>query len=153
MKKVTLFGILFVFLAVANCGAVDSIFGQQTSKIIKARVTLNIFSGRPNPTWTLSTKNANQLVTKISELPKSNSTSSIDGLGYNGFQIEFTHSASRKSSITSNKGLVVYNVNGTNYYFTDSQRLVEKFLLESGKSTLNSQLYQTVKAEIETNKN
>ncbi len=153
MKKITLFGILFVFLAVANCDAVDSIFEQPTLKVIKAKVTLNIFSGRPNPTWALSAKHANQLVTKISELPKSDSTSSLDGLGYSGFRVELTHSASRKSKITAYKGLVIYNVNGTSYYFTDSQRLVEKFLLKSGKSTLDSQLYQTVKAEIETNGN
>ena len=153
MKKSTLFGILFVFLAVANCDAVGSIFDQPTLKVVKAKVTLNIFSGRPNPTWALSSKDANQLLSKINELPKSNSTSSLDGLGYNGFQVELTHSASPKSKIISDKGLVIYSNNGTNYYFSDSQRLVEKFLLKSGKSTLDSQLYQTVKAEIETNGN
>jgi hypothetical protein len=98
MKKITLFGILFVFLAVANCDAVGSISEQPTLKVMKAKVMLNIFSGKPNPTWALSTENANQLVTKISELPKSDSTSSLDGLGYSGFRVELTHSASARET-------------------------------------------------------
>ncbi len=153
MKKITLFGVLFVFLAVANCGAVGSTFEQPKSKVMKARVMLSIFSGRPNPTWTLSAKNAEQLVTKINKLPKSDSASSPDGLGYTGFQVELTDSESRKSKITAYKGLVVYNVNDTSYYFSDSGRSIEKLLIESGKSTLDRQLYQTVKAEIETSGN
>ena len=153
MKKITLFGVLFVFLAAANCGAVGSTIEQPKSKVTKARVMLSIFSGRPNPTWTLSAKNAEQLVTKINKLPKSDAAFSPDGLGYTGFQIELTDSESRKSKITAYKGLVVYNVNDTSYYFSDSRRSIEKLLIESGKLTLDHQLYQTVKAEIETSDN
>ncbi|HXH69778.1 MAG TPA: hypothetical protein VNI60_05455 [Pyrinomonadaceae bacterium] len=120
MKKITLFGILFIFLATGNYDAAGFVFEQPTLKVMKAKVMLNMFSGRPNPTWALSTKNAKQLVTKINELPKSDSASSPDGLGYAGFQVELAHSASRKSKITAYKGLVVYNVNDTSYYFVDS---------------------------------
>lgn len=150
MKKIILFGVLFVFLAVANCGAVGSTIEHPKSKIMKARVVLSIFSGRRNPTWALSAKNAEQLVAEINNLTESDAASSPDGLGYTGFQVELTDSESRKSKITAYKGLVVYNVNDTSRYFSDSQRSIEKLLLESGKSTLDRQLYQTVKAEIET---
>src|SRR5215470_12843066 len=49
-------------------------------------VTLDIFSGRPNPHWTLSEEQVNDLQTRLRTLPEA-SPVAPPGLGYRGFLV------------------------------------------------------------------
>ena len=51
-------------------------------------VTLDAFSGRPNPTWTLSEEEGAALARLLVDLPRSPTAATEDGLGYRGFILE-----------------------------------------------------------------
>lgn len=50
-------------------------------------VTLDVFSGRPNPSWTLSPEEAEELAGKLEDLPPSDRSAAADDLGYRGFVV------------------------------------------------------------------
>src|SRR5262245_49044670 len=51
---------------------------------ISAEVELDVFSGRPNPVWTLSNADTAELERRLSALTKTSATTLFDGLGYRG---------------------------------------------------------------------
>ena len=55
-------------------------------------VTMNVFSGRPNPTWTLDDTEAQPLLKEIA-LHRgllTNQEAGFDGLGFRGIDIQFS---------------------------------------------------------------
>jgi len=57
---------------------------NETNKVI--RISLSVFSGRPNPYWELSGEKIDELRNKIIGLPRTKEVQS-PGLGYRGFKI------------------------------------------------------------------
>ncbi len=51
------------------------------------RVELDIFSGRPNPSWELSAEDVSELAGRITNLTPASRSSVMGGLGYRGFVI------------------------------------------------------------------
>jgi hypothetical protein len=117
----------------------------------KAKVTLDIFSGRENPSWQLSEEQINKLLSTLDALPTSERVRFFDGLGYRGFLVSLTEAASSKEagSIKAYKGAVLYSAGGVEKFFTDKERRVENLLLESGGSQLGADIRDIVKREIE----
>jgi hypothetical protein len=54
-------------------------------KIVLIVVELDVFSGRPNPTWSLSVEQAEELLEAFQNLPPTDKLSPETGLGYRGF--------------------------------------------------------------------
>lgn len=54
------------------------------NNLSRIEVLLDIFSGRPNPRWTLSDEQVNDLQTRLRTLPEAKPTT-LPGLGYRGF--------------------------------------------------------------------
>jgi hypothetical protein len=50
-------------------------------------VELDVYSGRPNPTWTLTAEEITTLAARLNGLPLSDSPPPESGLGYRGFLI------------------------------------------------------------------
>lgn len=48
-------------------------------------VELDVFSGRPNPTWSLSAEQIRELLEAFRDLPPADQPSPENGLGYRGF--------------------------------------------------------------------
>jgi hypothetical protein len=48
-------------------------------------VELDVFSGRPNPTWSLSVEQSMELLEMLQNLPPADKLSQENGLGYRGF--------------------------------------------------------------------
>lgn len=48
-------------------------------------VELDVFNGRPNPTWTLKTEESVKPINMLKSLPPVDNTPTEDGLGYRGF--------------------------------------------------------------------
>lgn len=51
------------------------------------RVELDIFSGRPNPTWELSSEEVDEFTARLSDLTPCDRAFAPPGLGYRGFEI------------------------------------------------------------------
>lgn len=53
-------------------------------------VSLEIFSGRPNPAWQLTADECTQVTRLLETLPETSVTENIGGLGYSGFLLTVT---------------------------------------------------------------
>jgi hypothetical protein len=96
----------------------------------EVRVTLGIYSGRPDPTWTLTGAEAAAVERAIEALPETAGTPPEGGLGYHGFTI-----TSLGRTLTAYLG-VVSTGGGPGVVRTDPGRTVERLLLELGRARL-----------------
>jgi len=120
----------------------------------KAKVTLQIFSGRENPSWSLSEKQIDELLALLKDLPKTEPSDFQGGLGYQGFRVVLTENTTEKThEIIVYQGRIFYKTAQAEAYFADRDRRLEKFLLKSGDSHLDDKLPKSVKDEIESPEN
>jgi hypothetical protein len=120
--KTTLF-----FLILAGCISCASNKANQRMKIF---VQLDVFSGRPNPSWELSPSESGELLKQLSLLTEvdKNNAPFHDNLGYRGFIISFQEDGSTKpppNVYRVYKGFVLMN----GKVYSDSS-YIEKQLLE-----------------------
>jgi hypothetical protein len=73
-------------------------------------VELDIFSGRPNPTWTLSGEETSQLLALLANLPSKEAGWPASGLGYRGFVVSFRDPQDRVVTVRIHGGTVERSV-------------------------------------------
>lgn len=109
--------------------------GSQQSRKVSPNVlvTLEVFSGRPNPSWALSPDEVRELTRRLQGLPPSRQSPAEGDLGYRGFRILNNSSAAGvPSEIVFTKGVVtVRDENGTRHY-TDAGG-IESWLVEQAR--------------------
>lgn len=138
MKKVTIWLLTFVILTCSVSYKTQTRSRNSISKNVKkATVTLQIYSGRENPKWTLTDRQVNELLALLDNLSKSQPVALNDGLGYTGFRVVLDEKGTKtKREIVAYRGQILYRKDNSKEYFTDSERSLEKFLLKTGDSTL-----------------
>jgi len=94
-------------------------------------VTLGIYSGRPDPTWTLSSAEAAAVERAIEALPQTAGTPPEGGLGYHGFTV-----VGGGRTLTAYQGVVSAGGSGPQVLRSDPGRTVERLLLELGRAQL-----------------
>jgi hypothetical protein len=135
---------------------IQPVFAQNTNKItanttnrMTMHVILDIFSGRPNPIWQLSTEQESELFKIISQLEtskrsgNSNKESSL-GLGYRGIIVE---GLSKRFEIYN--GTVKVFENNSSHMLEDRKYLLEQWLLQTGTAKINDNLTKVVNDEIQ----
>jgi hypothetical protein len=77
-----------LFLILAVCISCSS---NKANKGMKISVQMDVFSGRPNPSWELSPSESGELLKQLSLLTEvdKNNAAFHDNLGYRGFIISF----------------------------------------------------------------
>ena len=118
---------------------------------MKIHVTLNIFSGRPNPQWELSQGQTAQFLKKILKLKTKENfhfDSSNDQLGYRGLIIEEANFGQILRRFYISNGTVNVTENKSSYILEDKEYSIEKWLLETSPNYL-SEIIKYVKQEIE----
>lgn len=108
-----------------------------------AEVELDIFSGRPNPTWKLSGEETSQLLGLLGNLQSTEARRPEPGLGYRGFVVSF-----RDSTVRIYGGTVERSVGGSSESFADEDRALERWLLKASGSRLSPDLYEIVAREL-----
>jgi hypothetical protein len=151
--------ILFLFLFIAAC----------SNNPPGAQVCLSIFSGMPDPCWNLTIKQSNQLIEMIKEAPDGVWKNNDVGLGYRSINVFFYNKTELSkgncpTSLTVFDELMSYNkdewymldsygyFNESNpnlIYKQDPGREIEKWLLETGKDSLEPQIYKIAKETIQ----
>jgi hypothetical protein len=134
---------------------IQSAFAQNTNKItanitnrMTVHVILDIFSGRPNPTWQLSQEQESELFNRISHLETkkrlgiSNNESSF-GLGYRGLIVE---GMSKRFEIYN--GTVKVFENNSSHVLVDTRYHLEQWLLQTGTDNTNGNLLKFINEEI-----
>jgi hypothetical protein len=92
------------------------------------RVTLGIYSGRADPTWTLADADAAALDVALASLSGVVGTPPVGGLGYHGFTIE-----GPEGTVIAFDGAVAPAGDGDRAYLADPGRTIERLLLETAR--------------------
>ena len=113
-------------------------------------VTLDIFSGRPNPSWILEDDEARQLLDRIyaAEQRTPLKVPGAEGqLGYRGFSLHATAvSPFGQLRIQAHQGII--DTGPRELSAVDESREIEKALLESGASRLDPALVKHVELSL-----
>jgi len=103
-------------------------------------VELDVYSGRPNPTWTLSADEAEQIARLLQDLPRAQSAAA-EGLGYRGFVLVTSgRDDSLPRSIRVNGGIVTVRQEGRVEHFADARGLEERLLEQARANGFGSVL-------------
>jgi hypothetical protein len=116
-----------------------------------ARVTMDVYSGRPNPEWNLSADQIAELRKRLSSpaAPAKSDAKVSDDLGYRSMQV-LVKDANGENSITVSRGLVLQQIGANTKRHVDEQRALELWLLRTGEGTLSAELMQKTAAKIST---
>jgi hypothetical protein len=102
---------------------------------------LGIYSGRPDPTWTLTPGEAAQLESLVTALPQRLGIPRQGGLGYHGFTIDVPSGFGGEGAartLVAFEGEVAEFGTGSRSIGIDQRRSVEHFLLETGRARLGA---------------
>jgi hypothetical protein len=116
-------------------------------------VTLDIFSGRPNPTWTLTKEQTILFLHKISEIKPTNENIREKILGYRGFTVDQI----ANKDLTS-KRFHIYNgaikvlSNSSSYLLKDKDFQIEKWLLQTAYNHIDNSTFNFVQDDIANRK-
>ncbi len=102
-------------------------------------VTLEVFSGRPNPEWSLAPAQSAEFEQRLAALPAADIAGLDDPLGYRGFSVR-----GRVSPVRVFRGQVM---NGQQA-LADPGRRLERWLLDSGRGSIDPGLAAHVDLEI-----
>ncbi|NJP08080.1 MAG: hypothetical protein HC866_00235 [Leptolyngbyaceae cyanobacterium RU_5_1] len=110
------------------------------------QVELDVFSGRPNPQWELTSQEAKEFVSRLEALPQHQGKSSVnEGLGYRGLIVtKPNENIEGYNEILISNGLVVAKQNDQSKQFTDQNRRLERWLFQTGKGQLDEALYKQI---------
>lgn len=112
----------------------------------RVEVELDIFSGNPNPTWILPDADGILFFKRLAILPKVSAKKLSTNLGYRGFIVQVTN-GTEKSLVRIQNGTVQLSQEDTNVYYSDQNRDLERWLLNSAKPSLKSDLFKIVESE------
>lgn len=109
------------------------------------QVTLDIFSGRPNPSWTIRPEDKQELTRRLAGLSRARQIPSDRGLGYRGFVItNQTEENGLPTEIRVFEGLVTTKGKAGVSTFHDTNHL-EKWLAEQAREQGLESLLETVR--------
>jgi hypothetical protein len=101
-----------------------------------ADVEIDIFSGLPNPAWSLSDEQTASLLEMVSALSKTEPIPRSDDLGYRGMVVRIRDAAARELYL--HNGVVDLSGN----YYSDPDRRVARWLLDTGRSFVDQSIYE-----------
>ncbi len=124
--------------AVTSAGAAPATMFDVFAESPITTVSLVLYSGRPDPSWALSEVQATALTALLESLPRVDGSPPAGGLGYHGFTIERLTPEDMPRLLVAFEGAVSDPLSSHLSYLADPERLVERFLLESGRDQLSA---------------
>jgi len=118
------------------------------SPLPSVTVTLGIYSGRPDPTWTLTDVQVAALVGQLASLTVTNGVPPQGGLGYHGFSMLVHEAGKADRTVVAYRGAVTSPGDAPGTYRDDPQRTVEQALLQTGRSHLAATEVSVVEADL-----
>jgi hypothetical protein len=112
-------------------------------------VTLNVFSGKPNPTWTLADGQPVEFLRRLRELHVSKAAArEADNLGYRAVSVEFQDQTKAAVMVKASRGVVTLDRSGQQSHYIDAGRQFELWLVHTGDSHLAPDILRYVTGEI-----
>lgn len=133
------------FFAMAAC--VETLILGVGGKVM--RVELDVFSGRPNPSWDLTSQEEQEFLSRLRSLPTGAGSGTIaDKLGYRGVIVTAgNQTIDGFDEIVASEGIVLGRQASSVQMFTDKGRALERWLLDTGKQHLAPDLYGAISKE------
>ena len=113
----------------------------------RCEVELDIFSGMPNPAWTLTEFEADSFVQQVTALPQDQARDLAGNLGYRGFIVQCTQGTGTRV-VSIQAGIVKITEGATTAHARDEARKLERWLLGTGKPHLRPEIFQIVEREL-----
>lgn len=107
-------------------------------------VTLYLFSGRPDPTWTLTVEQTAALMERLAALPAGTPRAEPEGLGYRGLALQLADQTIRLFNAT-----VRVEQNGQVRWLADPNQTLTLWLLMTGEPTIGKDLVAMVQRELQ----
>jgi hypothetical protein len=114
---------------------------------VHCEVELDIFSGVPNPAWSLTVAESENFVKQLSALAQTPARELAGNLGYRGFIVQYSQGADMQLVRVQN-GITHISRGTTNLYVRDQDRRLERWLLNTGKPHLKEELFQIADREL-----
>ena len=105
----------------------------------QVEVTLGLYSGVPDPAWTLTAAQANELAAALAGLTRIEGPAPTGGLGYHGFTI-----SSPDGTLVAYDGTVVSADSEPPYVLDDPDRTIERLLLDTARPHVTIEEIQIV---------
>ena len=133
-----------VLLLSGGCAAIPDALPASTP--VQVRVELDVYSGRPNPTWPLSEDQAQEFLARLAALPVAQQSGEFyDGLGYRGFIVHLTDAAGVEATVRIYKNSISRNGGQGATYATDSDQQLERWLLQTNdRNQVDEDLFKLV---------
>jgi hypothetical protein len=111
---------------------------------VVAQATLDIFSGRPNPTWTLTEAQTRDLQSRLTRLStKLRTAPDVPNLGYRGVRVRV-----ETSELTVARGGVAIESTGSVVHFVDADRQLESWLLHTAQGKVPPDILKIAEADL-----
>ena len=116
-----------------------------------AQVELDVFSGRPNPSWALSDAETDTFMLMAAALSPTAEQAYPGRLGYRGLGVTL-RAASGGEVIWRVWDHVAQRTSGaTSAYYADPEQALQKWLLQAGKPYLPADLFESVQVDMTAN--
>lgn len=139
---------LIGFVLVAACTGSGTPAPPADTPLPSVTVSLGIYSGRPDPSWTLTDVQVAALVGQLASLPLTYGTAPQGGLGYHGFTILVQQAGQPDQTFAAYRGTVTGSGDAPGTYRADPQRIIESALLETGRPHLSATVVSVVEAAL-----
>jgi hypothetical protein len=112
-------------------------------------VTLDVFSGRPNPTWPLAEGTTVEFLRRLHALDSSKAAPpEFEDLGYRAVSAQFQDETKGIVVVKVSRGIVTLNRAGQQLHYLDAGRQFELWLVNTGGAHLTPDILRYVTGEI-----
>jgi len=138
-------------ITTSSCGGADlSKRKEEKPSPDAGTVEVDLYSGRPNPAWSLTPEEVAQLVERVDGLAPADEVEPPGRLGFRGLRFRLYAGGREIASAESFDGHLRFQDSAGPRHLADPRREVERWLLETGQGKIESQVYETLKNEAES---
>lgn len=109
-------------------------------------VEVDLFSGMPNPEWTLSAASATMLLARLCDMPPTTGAPRSSTLGYRGLIVRIAGQDER--TLFLHQGLMESRQGDSSIFLLDKDRALEAWLIQSGRPFLSEEVRRVLDAEL-----
>jgi hypothetical protein len=112
-------------------------------------VTLDVYSGRPNPTWPLAEGMTAEFLRRLHALDSSKAAPrEFEDLGYRAVSAQFQDETKGTVVVKASRGIVTLEWAGQRVHYVDAGRQFESWLVNTGAAHLTPDILRYVTGEI-----
>jgi hypothetical protein len=135
----------------SSCGGADlSKRPEEKPSPDAATVEVDLYSGRPNPAWSLTPEEVARLAERVDRLAPAGEVEPPGRLGYRGLRFRLYSRGREIASAESFDGHLRFQDAAGPRHLADPGGEVERWLLQTGRGKIESQVYETLRNEAET---